>query len=179
MVDFLRWVIANITATIVGIMIGLPIAYSGLDFVARWLQFEDCSGMPCDDRAFPAIILMGIIGGLVGGIFGYLAFQKFTRREIVAKYLIRYAILGAFLWPMVGVFSIVVFAFTINFEYMVRLISLLDSILPSNPSLRRVYGYICLFIIFVLIPGIALGTILSLLRRIPIYNIKRFLQRNS
>ncbi len=179
MLNFLRWTLANITATIVAIMVGLPIAYNGYYFVDRWLDFFDCSGIPCDDRAFPTMILMGIIGGLIGGVVGYLAFQKLTRCGIVVKYLIRYAILGAFLWPVVGVFPIAFYLIVIYFDFdFGRLNSAFFSIFSSNRVSTQVYNYIWFFVIFVLVPGFALGIGLAVLRRIPKFNITRFWQHN-
>lgn len=178
MLNFLRWTLANITATIAGIIVGLPIAHYGFYFVVRWFDFFDCSGIPCDDRAFPTMILMGIVGGLLGGIVGYLAFQKLTRSEIVAKYLIRYAILGAFLWPIVGVFWVAFYLVVIYFDFDF-FTSSLDFVLSSNRALREVYADFWLFVVLVIIPGIVLGTILSVLWRIPNYNRKHFLQRKS
>jgi hypothetical protein len=134
----LRWTLANIAGTTVGLTFGVPIALFGFSFAVIWLDFDDYSGIPCDDRAFPTMILMGIIGGVVGGIVGYFTAQKLIRDKIIVKHLIRYALLGGFLWPAVAIFSIALLV-TFGFAIGGRLGSAIDFFLPSNQELNRVH----------------------------------------
>ena len=154
-----RWFFSNIAGSIVGVGLGIFVAWGVYALLSALFSIESCSGMPCGEYLGVVVIISGIAGGIVGGIIGYGTTQRLLHRTVETHSLFRYGLIGALLWPLVGTFSLVSF-----FVYIFTVHSWFD-FLGRTSLYFDIYTYIMLFVLFVTLPGMVLGVAFALLRR--------------
>jgi hypothetical protein len=103
----LRLFLSHIAGGIVGIWIGI-LVYICVSLIGSSLfPSPGCSGLPfCGTGDFVVLLLAGSGGGAIGGVVGYLIPQYLLRRSVAHSQLYGYAIVGAMLWIIIGIFTL-------------------------------------------------------------------------
>jgi len=114
------------------------------------------------DYVWAATVVSGIVGGVAGGAIGYSLTQGLSHRPILLQGLLKYALIGTFLWPFIGILSL-----TIVVVYYCGPLSFLSHSIRSE-----ILSYIEMLVIFVIFPGGVLGIVLALWRRYNSYRWK-------
>jgi hypothetical protein len=161
MPSYRRWTLSNILGGIIGIAVGMGMMFGAYSLFADVLSLEYCSGVPCDDRLMPLILVSGSAGGLVGGITGYVSIQKLLGLLIDLRQLLLYGLIGSILWPVVGIVSLMAFI-----AYILTIHDFFYDFFARGWWLSGIiYDWILYPIVFAVVPGTAIGYILSKVKK--------------
>lgn len=123
-----RWIAAHVIGGVIGAWSGALVLTLLFLSAASILQFQDCSGIPCGEGVFSSFLISVVVGSVVGGMVGHVTTQGILQRTFTKRDLLRYALIGVVLAPIVGVLSSVVLI------VLFPLIDALEAIAP--PALR-------------------------------------------
>lgn len=158
-----RWLFVNMAGCILGVGLGVFVM-SGISWaLSHILSIRSCSGIPCSENVVVAVVISGVVGGAAGGTSGYGIAQLLLRRSMNKRQLLRYALVGTVLWPIVGVFSVINFA--VIYAVLLLPFSPLFYFLSPDSLFFWVHAYTVMLISFVVLPGALLGIVLARLRR--------------